>query len=56
MHTAPTRQFERFDQNLISDPLDWYRDASPWVILWLRLPRYWNFMGLSDARHASLPW
>ena len=30
VHTAPTRQFERFDQNLISDPLDWYRNVSPW--------------------------
>ncbi len=26
----PTKQFERFDQNLISDPLDWYRHGSPW--------------------------
>ena len=30
VHTAPTRQFERFDANLISDPLDWYRHESPW--------------------------
>ncbi|MEM7080418.1 MAG: hypothetical protein AAF513_17505 [Pseudomonadota bacterium] len=28
--TDPTKQFDRFDQGVISDPLDWYRDASPW--------------------------
>ncbi|MCB1645319.1 MAG: hypothetical protein KDI36_07695 [Pseudomonadales bacterium] len=26
----PDKQFERFDRQLISDPLDWYRHASPW--------------------------
>ena len=26
----PEKQFERFDQGLISDPMTWYRDASPW--------------------------
>ena len=26
----PSKQFERYDQNLISDPLPWYRNASPW--------------------------
>ena len=26
----PARQFERYDKNLISDPLSWYRDDSPW--------------------------
>lgn len=30
VHTSPALQFERFDQNLISDPLDWYRGESPW--------------------------
>lgn len=25
-----TKQFERYDRQLISDPLDWYRDKSPW--------------------------
>ncbi len=24
------RQFDRYDNNFISDPLDWYRDSSPW--------------------------
>ena len=24
------KQFERFDNNLISDPLDWFREPSPW--------------------------
>ena len=28
--TEPDKQFERFDAGLISDPLDWYRQASPW--------------------------
>ena len=27
---APDKQFQRFDRNLISDPLDWYRGPSPW--------------------------
>jgi len=27
---SPEKQFERFDQGLISDPLDWYRTGSPW--------------------------
>ncbi len=26
----PARQFERYDAGLISDPLPWYRDTSPW--------------------------
>ena len=26
----PSKQFSRFDQSLISDPLPWYREASPW--------------------------
>ena len=26
----PDLQFQRYDSNLISDPLTWYRDASPW--------------------------
>lgn len=26
----PGKQFERYDANLISDPLSWYREASPW--------------------------
>ena len=26
----PGKQFERYDANLISDPLPWYREASPW--------------------------
>lgn len=28
--TAPDLQYERFDKGLISDPLPWYRDRSPW--------------------------
>lgn len=28
--TQTDKQFERFDTNLISDPLDWYRESSPW--------------------------
>ena len=27
---APDKQFERYDLGLISDPLTWYRDGSPW--------------------------
>ncbi len=27
---SPDKQFERYDQGLISDPLPWYREASPW--------------------------
>ena len=27
---AATKQFERYDQQLISDPISWYRDGSPW--------------------------
>ncbi len=27
---SPDKQYERFDKNLISDPLPWYRDSSPW--------------------------
>lgn len=27
---SPDKQFERYDNNLISDPLDYYRTASPW--------------------------
>tara|TARA_X000000950_G_scaffold267453_1_gene343947 strand:+ start:3886 stop:4755 length:870 start_codon:yes stop_codon:yes gene_type:complete len=30
IHTSPTRQFQRFDTNVISDPLAWYRYDSPW--------------------------
>ena len=28
--TDPTKQFQRYDSNVISDPLDWYRLTSPW--------------------------
>jgi hypothetical protein len=28
--TDPEKQFERYDNNLISDPLTWYREPSPW--------------------------
>ena len=28
--TSPEKQFERYDAGLISDPLTWYREASPW--------------------------
>ena len=28
--TDPTKQFHRFDTHVISDPLAWYRQASPW--------------------------
>jgi hypothetical protein len=28
--TDPTKQFQRYDWNVISDPLDWYRLTSPW--------------------------
>ncbi len=24
------KQFERYDKNLISDPMSWYKDSSPW--------------------------
>ena len=27
---SPEKQIERYDRNLISDPLPWYRDESPW--------------------------
>ena len=27
---TPDKQFERYDNNLISDPLPWYRNESPW--------------------------
>ena len=30
VNTSPQKQFERFDANFISDPLDWYRHESPW--------------------------
>jgi hypothetical protein len=30
VHTSPTKQFERYDSNVISDPLEWYRGDSPW--------------------------
>ena len=26
----PEKQFERYDSNIISDPLPWYRESSPW--------------------------
>lgn len=28
--TDPTKQFQRFDTKVISDPLSWYRESSPW--------------------------
>jgi hypothetical protein len=27
---SPEKQFERYDQGLISDPMSWYRETSPW--------------------------
>lgn len=30
IHTLPDKQFQRYDAEVISDPLPWYRDASPW--------------------------
>ncbi|MDA9064527.1 hypothetical protein OAD22_10505 [Pseudomonadales bacterium] len=27
---STSKQFERYDQRLISDPISWYRDGSPW--------------------------
>ena len=27
---APDKQFERYDSRVISDPMTWYRDGSPW--------------------------
>ena len=27
---SPEKQFERYDQGLISDAMTWYRDGSPW--------------------------
>ena len=30
VHTSPVKQFQRFDTQVISDPLPWYRQASPW--------------------------
>jgi len=27
---APDKQFQRYDSHVISDPLPWYRDGSPW--------------------------
>lgn len=30
IHTSPVKQFHRFDTEVISDPLPWYRQASPW--------------------------
>jgi hypothetical protein len=27
---SPDKQFERYDQGLISDPMSWYREPSPW--------------------------
>ncbi|MGI9325182.1 MAG: hypothetical protein ACR2PZ_08195 [Pseudomonadales bacterium] len=30
VEATPEKQFERFDANLISDPIDWYRHSSPW--------------------------
>jgi hypothetical protein len=30
IHTSPNKQFQRYDTNVISDPLSWYREASPW--------------------------
>lgn len=28
--TSPEKQFDRYDTHVISDPLTWYRDSSPW--------------------------
>jgi len=28
--TDPTKQFQRYDSQVISDPLSWYREDSPW--------------------------
>ncbi len=30
VHTSPEKQFQRFDTNVISDPIPWYRESSPW--------------------------
>ena len=30
IHTDPTKQFQRFDSKVISDPIAWYREGSPW--------------------------
>ena len=30
VHTGTDKQFQRYDTNLISDSLDWYRNPSPW--------------------------
>ena len=30
IHTDPTKQYDRYDREVISDPLDWYRGDSPW--------------------------
>jgi hypothetical protein len=30
VHTSPDKQFHRFDTQVISDPLPWYRQTSPW--------------------------
>ncbi len=30
VEATPEKQFERYDKGLISDPLPWYRNSSPW--------------------------
>ncbi len=30
IHTSPSKQFERYDNNLISDALPWFRKPTPW--------------------------
>lgn len=30
VHTSTDKQFHRYDTNVISDPLSWFREASPW--------------------------
>ena len=30
VHTTTEKQFHRYDTKVISDPLSWYREASPW--------------------------
>ena len=30
VHAGTDKQFERYDTHVISDPLSWYRDTSPW--------------------------
>lgn len=30
VHASPEKQFDRYDRGLISDPLAWFREPSPW--------------------------